>query len=120
MAVVADTATDARSTAARVLDPVSKTVNPEAGQRLRTPSTSVEKPNSTTTTSTNVPSAGNKVEPGQAGGRHRKPPTGLAGVVKSVSDRVSSSISKVTDGLKGGGAKTDGTDSKASVGEKAE
>ena len=55
----------------------------------------------------------NKVEPGQSRPRHRKPPAGLAGAVKSVSDRISSSVSKVADGLKGGRAET----SKASTGE---
>ena len=50
--------------------------------------------------------------PGQSGRRHRKPPAGLAGAVKSVSDRISSSVSKVADGLKGGRAET----SKASTG----
>lgn len=94
---------------------------PDAG--LHKPSTPVEKPNSTTTastnvtsdTSTNVTSDDNKVGPGQSGPRHRKPPAGLAGAVKSVksvSDRISSSVSKVADGLKGGRAET----SKASTG----
>ena len=80
---------------------------------LHTPSTPVEKPNSTTTTSTNVTSDDNKVEPGQSRPRHRKPPAGLAGAVQSVSDRISSSVSKVADGLRGGRAET----SKASTGE---
>ena len=77
---------------------------PDAG--LHKPSAPVEKPNSTTTTSTDVTRDGNEVEPGQSGGRHRKPTGGLAGAVKSVSDRISSSVSKVTDGLKGGRAQT--------------
>ena len=58
---------------------------PEA--RLHTPSTPAEKLNSTIT-------------------RHRKLPAGLAGAVKSVSDRISSSVSKVTDRVKGGRAET--------------
>ena len=98
------TAPEAPSTTARVSDTGSQAVAPEAG--LHTSSTPVEKPNSTTTTSTNVTSDDRKVEPGQSGGRHRKPPAGLAGAVRSVSDRISSSVSKVTDGLKGGRAET--------------
>ena len=82
-------------------------------------------PNSTTTTSTTVTSDGNNVRPGQRveasqpGGRHRKLSGPLAGAVKSVSDRISSSVSKVTDGLKGGRAET-GEDNKDSVGVKGE
>ena len=74
--VVAGTATNDPSNAAGVLDTVSQTVAPGAGQGLDTATTAVEKTNSMTTASTNVTSDGNKVEPGQAFGRHRKPPTG--------------------------------------------
>ena len=107
------TAPEVPSTAARVSETGSQTVVPEAGLRLHKPSTPVEKPNSTTTTSTNVTSDDSKVEPGQSRPRHRKPPAGLAGAVRSMSDRISSSVSKVADGLKGGRAET----SKASTGE---
>ena len=79
------TAPEAPSTAARVSETGSQTVVPDAGLGLRKPSTPVEKPNSTTTTSTNVTSDDSKAEPGQSGRRHRKPPAGLAGAVKSVS-----------------------------------
>ena len=79
------TAPEAPSTAARVSETGSQTVVPEAGLGLRKPSTPVEKPNSTTTTSTNVTSDDSKAEPGQSGRRHRKPPAGLAGAVTSVS-----------------------------------
>ena len=118
--VVPGTATEVPFNAAAVLDPVSKKVDPEGGQGPDTPNAAVENLKPTTTASTNMTSNGKKVEPGQAGGRHRKPPTGLAGPVKSVNDRISSSISKVTNGLKGGDAKTDATDSKASDGKKGE
>ena len=85
----------------------------EAGQRLHTPSAPVDKTNATTTTSTNVTSDGNKVEPGQVGGNGTTSRGRAAGAVKSVSDRISSAVSKTIDGLKGGGAKT----GKASTGD---
>ena len=100
--LVAGTATEVSSNASGVLETVSKTVNPEAGRGLNIPNIAVKK----TKPSTNVVRDGNEVEPGQSGGRHRKPTGGLAGAVKSVSDRISSSVSKVTDGLKGGRAET--------------
>ena len=81
---------------------------PEADKGLRWPRKLVEKQDSTTTTSTDLTSDDKKAAPGQAGGRHRKPPSGLAGAVKSVSDRLSSSVSKVSGGLKSGGAKSEG------------
>jgi hypothetical protein len=107
--VVAAPATNGPSNAAGVLDTVSKTVAPGADQGLGTATTAVEQPQPTTTTSTNVTSGGNKIEPGQLGGNGTKSGGGLAGAVNSVSDQINSAISKVTDGLKGGSAKTGGT-----------
>ena len=60
-----------------------------------------------------MPSDGNKVGRGQAGGNGTTSRGRSAGAVKSVKDRISSAISKATDGLKGGGAKT----GKASTGD---
>ena len=124
---------EAPSTAARVSDTGSRTVAPQALKWLHRPRTLVEKLNSTTTTSTDVTRDGAKVEPGQLDGKGTtstdvtrdgakvepgqldgKGATSrgrLAGAVKSVSDRISSTISargdrrgatrpKVTDGLK--------------------
>jgi hypothetical protein len=54
----------------------------------------------------NVTREGLKAEPWQLGGQHRTPGGGLAGAMKSVSDQVGSVISRVTDGLRGGGAPT--------------
>jgi hypothetical protein len=90
---------------AGVLDKVSPPVVPNAdqGPDTATPvvdaTTVVEKPESTTATSTIVITDGNKVIPGQVGPKHRKPGGGLAGAMKSLQD----TISKVTDGLTGGG-----------------
>jgi len=47
-----------------------------------------------------------KAEPGQFGPKHRAPGGGLAGAVKSVGDQFSSAISRISDGLRGGGAET--------------
>jgi hypothetical protein len=96
--------------AAGVHDPVSLPVVPDADHGLDTATpavdatTAVEKPESTTATSTIVITDGNKVIPGQTGAKHRKPGGGLAGAVKSVQD----TISKVTGGLTGGAAATTG------------
>ena len=50
-----------------------------------------------------------KAEPGQFGPKHRAPGGGLAGAVKSVGDQFSSAISRISDGLRGGGAETGGS-----------
>ena len=47
-----------------------------------------------------------KAEPGQLGPKHRKPGGGLTDALKSVQDTMSSTIEKITDGLKSGGGKT--------------
>jgi pimeloyl-ACP methyl ester carboxylesterase len=66
------------------------------------PTSAVADPVSTTATSANVTSDGNKVEPGQSGPKHRKPGGGLTDALKSVQDTINSSISKITDGFKRG------------------
>jgi hypothetical protein len=48
-----------------------------------------------------------KAEPGQFGPKHRAPGGGLAGAVKSVGDQFGSAISRISDGLRGGGAETE-------------
>jgi hypothetical protein len=47
-----------------------------------------------------------KAEPGQFGPKHRAPGGGLAGAVKSVGDQFGSAISRISDGLRGGGAES--------------
>jgi hypothetical protein len=47
-----------------------------------------------------------KAEPGQFGPKHRAPGVGLAGAVKSVGDQFGSAISRISDGLRGGGAES--------------
>jgi hypothetical protein len=79
---------------------------PEAGQGPDTPSTAVEEPEPTATTSASVMSDGNKVKPGQVGGDDTTSGAGLAGTVKSVTDRIASTISKVTGRLTRGDTKT--------------
>jgi len=92
----------AASIAADVVDnTASRTLAPEARQRLHKPSTPVDKPEPTTITST-IMTNGNKVEPGQLGEKGTTSRDRLSGAVKSVSDRISSAISKATEGLKGG------------------
>jgi hypothetical protein len=112
----AATVPEALSNPAGVLDTVSKTVAPEAGLGLDTPSAAVD--NLTPTQVLDPPSSvpevplinvtrdSLKAEPGQSGGQHRMPGGGLAGAVKSVGDQVSSAISRISDGLRGGGAET--------------
>jgi hypothetical protein len=60
-----------------------------------------------TGTSTSVTKDG--FTPRLSGPRHRKPGGGLADAMKSVQDTINSSISKITDGLKGSGT-TKGAD----------
>jgi hypothetical protein len=103
----ASIARQAASTAADVFDNTasSQTLAPEARQGLHKPSTPVEKPEPTITTST-IMTNGNKVEPGQVADKGTTSRERLSGAVKSVSDRISSAISKATEGLKGGGTNT--------------
>ncbi|HET6735923.1 MAG TPA: hypothetical protein VFH65_24955 [Mycobacterium sp.] len=77
----------------------------DAGQGPDTPRTAVEE-EPTTTTSTDVMSYGNKVKPGQVGGDDTASGDGLAGTVKSVTDRITSSISNVTGRFTGGDTET--------------
>jgi len=117
-------ATDSQSaaTAAEGTDAGAQTAapTPDASQKPCTSSTSVEKPTATSTASADTTNDGNtteanKVDPGQAGGKraiaHERP----AGAVSSLPDRVSSAISKVTEGReaaeKTGSASTGGHDS---------
>jgi hypothetical protein len=79
---------------------------PEAGQGPDTASTAVEDPEPAATTATNAMSDGNKVKPGRVGGDDTTSGAGLAGTVKSATDRITSTISKVTDRLTGGDTKT--------------
>lgn len=58
--------------------------------------------NTSTNASTDTTRDGNKVEPAGPGGRHAKRDNALAGVLQSVGDPISSAISNLTDGLKGG------------------
>lgn len=59
-----------------------------------------------TNASTDTTRDGNKVEPVGSGGRHAKPDDTLAGALQSVDDQISSAISNLTDGLKGGSTET--------------
>jgi hypothetical protein len=79
----------------------SPTVAPKAGIRLRTLTTSVGKVDSTTATSADPTSDGKTEKPGKSVDTRRQLPARPAAAVKSVSDRIRSSVSKVTDGLKG-------------------
>jgi len=51
----------------------------------------------------NVKRDGLKAEPGQFGAQHRKEGGGLTSAVKSVRDQFNSAISRISDGLRGGG-----------------
>jgi hypothetical protein len=80
-------------------------VAPDTGQGQQPPSTPAEKPKPVTSTSTNATADGNKVEPGSPGGlgsgqvdKSTTSGDGLAAVVKSVTDRISSAIPKADDG----------------------
>jgi hypothetical protein len=97
--VVAGTATNGPSNAAGVLDTVSKAAPPQPSGGLDTASAAVEnaKP---TTTSTNVMRDGNKVEPREVSGGNTTSGSGLATAGRAVGDQVSSTLSKVVNGLK--------------------
>jgi hypothetical protein len=111
--VVAGTPTNGPSNASGVSDTVSKTVAPDAGQGLDTATTAIEKPEPTTSTSTNVMSDGKKVEPGPISGGNTTSRSGLATAAKAVRDQVSSKLSKVGNGPK---AATNSTAKKGSKG----
>jgi len=110
----AATVPEALSNPAGVLDTVSKTVAPEAGLGLDAPSAAVDNPAPTPAPDTpisvpevpliNVTRDSLKAEPGQFGPKHRAPGGGLSGAVKSVGDQFGSAISRISDGLRGGGA----------------
>ena len=67
------------------------------------PSAPGEDPKSTNT-STNVTTRGNKFEPRPVRGNDIRTPEKVAGLVKSVTDRTNSAISRSIDWMKGGGA----------------
>jgi hypothetical protein len=116
------TESQSAATAAEGTDTGAQTAapTPDASQKPCTSGTSVEKPTATSTASADTTNDGNtteanKVDPGQAGGKraiaHERP----TGAVSSLPDRVSSAVSKVTEGRetaeKTGSAGTGGHDS---------
>jgi hypothetical protein len=95
--------TEAPANAATVLGAVPNKADSNAGQTLDSTSAPVDRPKPTTAASTNVTTDGNKAEPGQVDASGTTSSGGgLAGAVKSVTSQISSTVSKVTDGLKGG------------------
>ena len=97
---------EARSTATHV-SKIGSAKAPGAGFGLLRSITAVRKPDSATINSAKRAGDGDTEKPRKSGGGQDKPPVKPGAGVKSVSDRISSSISKATDGLRGGRVKTD-------------
>ena len=113
---VADLANTPGSTGGDVLTTVQDDVAAGSGASGRDAATEATAPSRTapTTRSIDLEKDGNKAaHGGRSGPEHRKPGGGLADAVTSVKDTINTSISKVTDGLKGGDTTRSGDTAKS-------